>query len=93
MSCSVQSAPSSPNGGSGRELVLIIAIAFSVPLVLRPISHALTAGPPPRYAPSLEAARPRRPFNPAPREEFRRIAPQYVSIGDFHSGRASIRHT
>jgi hypothetical protein len=82
MSTPVQNAPPSPGSGHGWELALILVIAFSVPLILRPISHSLTAGAPPSYIPSLEAARPRFPFNPGPREELRRFAPQYVFIGD-----------
>jgi hypothetical protein len=81
MSAPVQNAPST-RGGRGWELVLILAIAISVPLGLRPISYRLTAGAPPSYIPSLEAARTRRPFDPGAREQLRRIAPRYVFIGD-----------
>jgi hypothetical protein len=82
MSTPVQNALPAPSGGRGWELALILGIAFSVPLVLRPISDRLTAGAPPSYIPSLEASRSRRAFDPTPREDLRRLAPHYVFIGD-----------
>jgi hypothetical protein len=63
-------------------LLLIVAIAFAVPFVLRPVSARLTAGAPASYLPSLEPTRARRPFDTRLVEHLRGVQPRVVFIGD-----------
>ena len=63
-------------------LAVIVAIAVAVPLALRPLASAVTAGMPRGYLPALETFRERVPYDPTFREDIRRINPQLVFIGD-----------
>jgi hypothetical protein len=67
---------------SRASLAAIVAIALLVPLGLRPLSTALTAGAPVSYLPAMEAFRQRQPYDPTFREDIRRIRPEFVFIGD-----------
>jgi hypothetical protein len=63
-------------------LLLIVAIALTVPFALRPASARLTAGAPPSYLPSLEPTRVRRPFDTRLVDHLRGVQPRVVFIGD-----------
>jgi hypothetical protein len=64
------------------SLAVSVAIALLVPLGLRPVATALTAGAPVSYLPALETFRERQPYDPTFREDIRRIRPEFVFIGD-----------
>ena len=53
-----------------------------VPLGLRPVAAALTAGMPRGYLPALETFRDRVPYDPTFREDIRKIRPEILFIGD-----------
>lgn len=78
----VQGTASPSSSRRAWPLLFIAAIAALVPLALRPVAARITAGAPPSYVPSLEAARARRPFDPTTRDTLKRIRPEYVFIGD-----------
>ena len=64
------------------SLAAIALVALLVPLGLRPVASAVTAGMPRSYLPALETFRERVPYDPTFREDIRTIRPQVVFIGD-----------
>jgi hypothetical protein len=64
------------------SLAVIAVVALLVPLGLRPVATAVTAGMPRGYLPALESFRDRVPYDPTFREDVRRINPQMLFIGD-----------
>lgn len=60
----------------------IALVALLVPLGLRPVASAVTAGMPRSYLPALETFRARVPYDPTFREDIRKIRPQVLFIGD-----------
>jgi hypothetical protein len=63
-------------------LFVSVVVALFVPLALRPIASAVTAGMPRGYLPALETFRARAAYDPTFREDIRRIRPEILFIGD-----------